>query len=139
VLKKANRLKSQRDFKRTLSGKRLCSNDCFVLYGLFFRADTMKPVSGDLGSQDSRVRNSVLPGQSQPRIGFVVSKKVHKRANRRNLVKRRMREMVRLALLSQTREKLVKYRSLVFVARSRSVETPFPQLRQKMEACFRQL
>ena len=37
-------------------------------------------------------------GLSQSRIGFVVSTKVHKKATKRNLLKRRMRESVRLNL-----------------------------------------
>lgn len=75
----------------------------------------------------------------QPRIGFVVSKKVHKRSVYRNLVRRRLRELVRTYLLTEKREVLAKYRTLVFVARGRSVDTPFSLLRQKMEHCFRQL
>jgi len=75
----------------------------------------------------------------QPRIGFVVSKKVHKRSVCRNLVRRRLRELVRCYLLTEKRETLAKYRTLVFVARGRSVETPFERLRQKMDHCFQQL
>jgi len=124
VLKKANRLKSQGDFKRTLSGKRLCINDCFVLYGLAGQANSAGPF---------------FAGPMQPRIGFVVSKKVHKRAVYRNLVRRRLRELVRTFLLSEKREVLAKYRTLVFVARVRCVDTPFERLQQKMHHCFRQL
>ena len=40
------------------------------------------------------VKNGLL----QSRIGFVVSTKVHKKATKRNLLKRRMREVVRLNL-----------------------------------------
>jgi ribonuclease P protein component len=128
VLKKANRLKSKGDFKRTLSGRRLCINDCFVLYGLAAHPNSAGPFFA-----------GPVSGTMQPRIGFVVSKKVHKRAVRRNLVRRRLREMVRTWLLSEKREILLKYRTLVFVARGRSVETPFERLRQKMEHCLRQL
>ena len=75
----------------------------------------------------------------QPRIGFIVSKKVHKRSVCRNRVKRRLRELVRACLLSENRECLTKYRTLVFVARGNSVQTPFQRLRLKMEHCFQQL
>jgi ribonuclease P protein component len=127
VLKKINRLKSQGDFKRTLSGRRLCINDCFVLYGLAAQPNSAGPS---------------FAGQTQPmqpRIGFVVSKKVHKRSVCRNLVKRRLRELVRTCLLSEKRELLAKYRTLVFVARGSSVQTPFQRLKLKMEHCFKQL
>jgi len=75
----------------------------------------------------------------QPRIGFVVSKKVHKRSVRRNLVKRRLRELVRLCLLTESHQSLAKYRTLVFIARSGSLETSFQDLKQKMERCIQNL
>jgi len=124
VLKKANRLKSRGDFKRTLAGRRLCINDCFVVYGLAAKTNSAGPFSA---------------GLMQPRIGFVVSKKVHKRSVRRNLVKRRLRELVRLCLLTESHQSLAKYRTLVFIARSGSLETSFQDLKQKMERCIQNL
>lgn len=137
MLKKVNRLKSQSDFKRTLSGKRLCINDCFVLYGLTAPLNTAGPFLAD-HTQQQPVAGSSVPVM-QPRIGFIVSKKVHKRSVCRNRVKRRFRELVRTCLLSENRARLTKYRTLVFVARGNSVETPFQRLRLKMEHCFQQL
>ena len=58
------------------------------------------------------------------KIGFVVSKKIHKRAVRRNRIKRLMRESVRLYI----KEKGIldsKYLSLVFVASTRLLDKNF--------------
>ena len=57
------------------------------------------------------------------RVGFVVSKKVHKRAVKRNRIKRLMRESYRL----QIKEGLVKnkYISLIFVGSSKLIDKNF--------------
>ena len=61
------------------------------------------------------------------KIGFVVSKKIHKRAVRRNRIKRLMRESVRLYI--KDCEKFdTKYMSLVFVATSRLLEKNFVEV-----------
>jgi len=124
VLKKANRLKSRGDFKRTLAGRRLCINDCFVVYGLAANPNSAGPFSAE---------------RMQPRIGFVVSKKVHKRSTRRNRIKRRLRELLRVYLMTEKRQILSRYRTLVFIARGGSLETPFQDLQRKMERCIQNL
>lgn len=62
-----------------------------------------------------------------PRIGFVVSTKVAKRAVVRNLVKRRMREIVRKAL-----PRLIGGVDIAFMARSESVNMTFGELERSM-------
>ena len=58
------------------------------------------------------------------KIGFVVSKKIHKRAVRRNRIKRLMRESVRLYIKDY--EKFdTKYMSLIFVASSKLLDKNF--------------
>lgn len=52
------------------------------------------------------------------KIGFVVSKKIHKRAVKRNRIKRLMREAVRLYIKSQNEKFDTKYLSLIFVSSS---------------------
>jgi ribonuclease P protein component len=123
VLKKANRLKSQGDFKRTLAGRRLCINDCFVVYGLA----ASQQASGSFSAKK----------KLQPRIGFIVSKKIHKKSVYRNRIKRRLRELVRIYLLTHpTDHCFAKYRTVVFIARNGSLQASFQTLKQKMERCL---
>lgn len=60
------------------------------------------------------------------KVGFVVSKKVHKRAVKRNRIKRLMRESYRL----QIKEGLVKnkYLSLIFVGSSKLIDKNFNEI-----------
>jgi ribonuclease P protein component len=76
---------------------------------------------------------------SEPKIGFIVSKKIHKRAVQRNRIRRRLRELVRTSLLTERRQVLSQYKMLVFIARSGCVEASFQTLAQRMERCFASL
>lgn len=71
---------------------------------------------------------AVRSGSDGPRIGFVVSTKVAKRAVVRNLVKRRMREIVRKRLA-----KLLGGVDIAFLARSESVSMTFQELERSIE------
>lgn len=61
------------------------------------------------------------------KIGFVVSKKIHKRAVKRNRIKRLMRESVRL-YIKRTNEFDTKYMSLIFVASSGALNKDFKEI-----------
>ena len=60
------------------------------------------------------------------RIGFVVSKKIHKRAVKRNRIKRLMRESYRLLIKEGAVSE--KYISLIFVASSKLLNMNFKEV-----------
>ena len=61
------------------------------------------------------------------KIGFVVSKKIHKRAVKRNRIKRLMRESVRL-YIKKTDNFDTKYMSLIFVASAKLLDKNFTEV-----------
>ncbi len=60
------------------------------------------------------------------KVGFVVSKKIHKRAVKRNRIKRLMRESVRLIL--KNNQLTSDYISLIFVATPKLLDKDFFQI-----------
>ena len=70
-----------------------------------------------------RIKNNDNP----TKIGFVVSKKIHKRAVKRNRIKRIMRECVRLYIKSNKNFD-TKYISLIFVASSKLLNKNFSEI-----------
>lgn len=123
MLPKSNRLKAKGEFKRTLSGKRLFGCPFFVLYGL--ERNPAHPT-----------HNKVQCYMPPTRIGFIVSKKIHKRATKRNRIRRRLRELIRLFLKQGLLPGVSQYRALVFIARPDALEASFCDLRNKMERCL---
>lgn len=59
------------------------------------------------------------------KIGFVVSKKIHKRAVKRNRIKRLMRESVRLYIKNLNNNFESKYMSLIFVASAKLLDKDY--------------
>ena len=65
--------------------------------------------------------------EASTKIGFVVSKKIHKRAVKRNRIKRLMRESVRLYIKSFDNFD-TKYMSLIFVASTGLLDKSFKEI-----------
>lgn len=99
MLSKKNRLTTNSSFKATYCQNRVVSDEFFVLHAGKNKKDETQPV----------------------RIGFVVSKKIHKRAVVRNKIKRRLRE----AAAAYLKENNPPYMSLIFKAKKNSTNSDF--------------
>ena len=66
------------------------------------------------------------------KIGFVVSKKTHKRAVKRNRLKRLMRESLRL-LIKSNENFDTKFMSLIFVGSSRLLDKNYTEINNSMQ------
>ena len=101
MLKKENRLKSSSAFSATYKNRNTVSNDYMILYAGKNKLDKNCPT----------------------RVGFVVSKKVSKRAVKRNKIKRLMREKVRQMFLDNDSLNLLNaYQSLILSAKPKIIE-----------------
>ena len=67
-------------------------------------------------------------GDIQTKIGFVVSKKIHKRAVKRNRIKRLMRESLRLYIKNSPQTFDTQYMSLIFVASTKILNKNFSEI-----------
>ena len=85
--------------------------------GTSIHKDGITVFCGKLKTQDTATR-----------IGFVVSKKIHKRAVKRNRIKRLMRESVRLYIKNTYDNLDMKYMSLIFVASSKLLDKNFNEI-----------
>lgn len=106
MLPKENRLNKYSAFKATYHLKHTVADALFVLY------------AGKEKTEDEKTK-----------IGFVVSKKIHKRAVKRNRIKRLAREASRLML----KNKNLKWTSLIFQARAKALDSNFQEVYNSVE------
>lgn len=110
MLKKENRLKSRSAFSATYSNNSAKSDENIVIYLGKYKTDKNCPT----------------------RVGFVVSKKVHKRAVQRNKIKRLMRENIRLMLKNNQCDILNQYQSLIFIAKNGAIDKDFKEIQKSI-------
>ena len=99
MLKRQYRLKNKKAFDATYRNKKIISSPLLTIY---------------LGKEKKDI-------QQPTKFGFVVSKKYHKRAVKRNRIKRLMREVCRLAIKNNNIENLNKYMSCILIPKESSI------------------
>ncbi len=114
MLKKQNRLKNKYAFNATYKVKNFHHKGGITLH------------AGKTSSADIPVK-----------IGFVVSKKTHKRAVKRNRLKRLMRESVRLYL--KEHDDLNKYMSLVFTGHTGALGKSFDEIDKSVKILIKEI
>lgn len=76
----------------------------------------------------------ILKTQEQPtKVGFVVSKKTHKRAVRRNCLKRLMRESYRLLQKEDSLANSQKFMSLIFIGKENALKLNFEEMKSTIK------
>jgi ribonuclease P protein component len=103
LLSKQQRLTKSSAFKATYRLKQSTADALLVLY---------------VGKEKHQDQNS--------KVGFIVSKKIHKRSVKRNRIKRLVRESYRLAL--QNNEISPRWVSLIFTARNEALDKDFKEV-----------
>ena len=111
MLPKEYRLKNKAAFSATYRIKNSFYKDGIVLYAGKLKTDNDNPT----------------------RVGFVVSKKTHKRAVKRNRLKRLMRESYRLMLKNNETGNAQNYMSLIFVGYEKAVGKNFDEIQNSIK------
>lgn len=108
MLPRKYRLKNQKAFNATYKNHKIVSNSLFTLYIGKEKKDPTSPT----------------------KAGFVVSKKYHKRAVKRNRIKRLMREVCRLTLKQGELGKLNKYMSFILIPKEETLNKKFKDVNE---------
>jgi ribonuclease P protein component len=114
MLPQNERLKASKEFTAVYNIKKSVANSMLVLY---------------LGKKKENPEIST-------KVGFVVGKKVHKRANQRNRAKRLMREAYR-SMRSTNPELISNYETMIFLARLPILEANYNQVYEAVNDCLK--
>ncbi|MGD9579909.1 MAG: ribonuclease P protein component [Vampirovibrionia bacterium] len=71
-----------------------------------------------------------------PKVGFVVAKKVTKKATGRNKIKRRLREAYR-AIKNKDLEAVKEFGSIIFIARPSIIDSNYNDIYKNIELCLK--
>lgn len=116
MLEKAQRLRINREFKTVYNLKRSVANSLLILYA---------------------GKKKETP-ESKTKAGFVVSKKIHKRATKRNRIKRLIREAYRNFLKENPSRDII-WSRLIFLARQPMLNTSYNETRLALEDCLKRI
>lgn len=108
MLQKKYRLRKNIAFSATFRLKNCKSNEFLILY------------------KGKNKTDSVIP----TKVGFVVGKKIHKRAVKRNKIKRRLREIYTEFFRAGQADNLQDALSLVFIVKKDILELNYQQMKQ---------
>jgi ribonuclease P protein component len=128
MLPRSIRLRRNRDFKAVYAQRRSYAGPNLILY-VRFRGR-------DIADKARAVGVGVKMTAPGVRIGFVISKKVAKKAHDRNRLKRRLREVCRQRFLPRMRKDLVV--DLLLAARSAATGVDYARLAADVDSLGRQ-
>jgi ribonuclease P protein component len=115
VLPKQERLLKKREFDRVFRLKRSVASPCIVAYIMPSKA---------------------FQEQQLPKTGFIVGKKIHKKATKRNKIKRRMREAYRI-IRAEKPERIKNFHSIIFIARPSILGKEYPEIYENILICLK--
>lgn len=111
MLPKRYRLKNKKAFDATYKNREIISNKLFTIY---------------LGKEKK-------DAEVQTKFGFVVSKKYHKRATKRNRIKRLMREFFRLSLKNNAITQLNSKMSVIVIPKPAAIGINYKEVEASLE------
>ncbi len=115
MLPKRYRLTNKKAFDATYNQRHIVSNPCLTLYAGKKKTDASYPT----------------------RVGFVISKKFHKRATKRNRTKRLIREACRLLIKDDKFSNI--YISLIFLPKGNALGADFKTIQSAVQDLIKRI